>query len=120
VGTRPKISADAVGVELASELRGWLDEMPAQKVTECLIGGIATQEVPSEWARYMARLDGAISFIVPPLPNIRPIRHATPDELLKMQFAAGSMAPKVEAACEFARSAVPRPGLVGCRMRVQS
>ena len=37
-------------------------------------------------------------------PAARPIRRATPDELASMEFAAGSMGPKVEAACRFARA----------------
>lgn len=36
-------------------------------------------------------------------PEARAIRRAHPDELEKLGFAAGSMGPKVEAACEFAR-----------------
>ncbi|TIC78403.1 carbamate kinase [Crenobacter intestini] len=36
-------------------------------------------------------------------PEAKAIRHAHPDEIEKMGFAAGSMGPKVEAACEFAR-----------------
>jgi carbamate kinase len=34
-------------------------------------------------------------------PDARPIRRATPAELRARQFAAGSMGPKVEAACRF-------------------
>jgi carbamate kinase len=33
----------------------------------------------------------------------RPLRRATPDELARLPFDAGSMGPKVEAACEFVR-----------------
>ncbi|MGP5476172.1 carbamate kinase [Pseudomonas helleri] len=36
-------------------------------------------------------------------PDQKGIAHAHPDELEKLGFAAGSMGPKVEAACEFAR-----------------
>lgn len=36
-------------------------------------------------------------------PDQKGITHAHPDELEKLGFAAGSMGPKVEAACEFAR-----------------
>jgi carbamate kinase len=36
-------------------------------------------------------------------PQAQPIRRATPEELDSMHFAAGSMAPKVEAACGFVR-----------------
>jgi len=35
-------------------------------------------------------------------PNARPIRAATPEALARRQFPAGSMGPKVEAACAFA------------------
>lgn len=41
-----------------------------------------------------------------PLSTASPIRHATPTELRPLRFAAGSMGPKVEAACRFAE----RPG----------
>jgi len=34
-------------------------------------------------------------------PEARPIRMATPDELRRSHFAAGSMGPKIEAACRF-------------------
>jgi carbamate kinase len=34
-------------------------------------------------------------------PDAHPIRHATPAELRELEFAPGSMAPKVEAACRF-------------------
>ena len=36
-------------------------------------------------------------------PDAKAIRHAHPDEIEKLGFAAGSMGPKVEAACDFAR-----------------
>jgi carbamate kinase len=34
-------------------------------------------------------------------PDAHPIRRATPAELRAMEFASGSMGPKVEAACRF-------------------
>jgi carbamate kinase len=37
-------------------------------------------------------------------PTQRAIRRASPDALAAMQFAAGSMGPKVDAACRFARA----------------
>jgi carbamate kinase len=37
-------------------------------------------------------------------PSARQVRRASPDELSSRQFAAGSMGPKVEAACRFARA----------------
>jgi carbamate kinase len=36
-------------------------------------------------------------------PTARLLSHTTPDELSRYQFAAGSMGPKVESACEFVR-----------------
>jgi carbamate kinase len=37
-------------------------------------------------------------------PSARAIRRASPDALAELHFAAGSMGPKVESACDFARS----------------
>ena len=37
------------------------------------------------------------------LPGQRALRHVTPTELARHRFAAGSMGPKVEAACRFAQ-----------------
>jgi len=37
-------------------------------------------------------------------PDARPIRTASPDDLESLEFAAGSMGPKVEAACRFVRA----------------
>ena len=42
----------------------------------------------------------------------RPIRRAEPSELANMSFAAGSMGPKVEAACRFARL-TGKPAAIG-------
>jgi len=35
-------------------------------------------------------------------PDAHPIARARPEELRRMHFASGSMAPKIEAACRFA------------------
>jgi carbamate kinase len=37
-------------------------------------------------------------------PDARPIARARPEELRRIRFASGSMAPKVEAACRFAET----------------
>jgi carbamate kinase len=37
-------------------------------------------------------------------PRARPIKSAAPAQLSRMSFEAGSMGPKVEAACRFARA----------------
>lgn len=44
-------------------------------------------------------------------PNARPIKRATPDELEAYDFAAGSMGPKVEAACHFVRATGKRAAI---------
>ncbi|MBN1631522.1 MAG: carbamate kinase [Thermoleophilia bacterium] len=44
-------------------------------------------------------------------PDSRAIRRAAPDALEDMEFAAGSMGPKVAAACEFARATGGRAGI---------
>jgi carbamate kinase len=44
-------------------------------------------------------------------PEERPIRHAAPGELRRMDFAAGSMGPKVEAACRFVERTGGRAGI---------
>jgi carbamate kinase len=44
-------------------------------------------------------------------PSQRAIRRAAPDALAAMPFAAGSMGPKVEAACRFARSTGKRAAI---------
>ncbi len=43
--------------------------------------------------------------------DARAIRRASPEALEKLQFAAGSMGPKVEAACDFARATGGRAGV---------
>jgi carbamate kinase len=45
-------------------------------------------------------------------PTQKAIRRASPDELRKMKFPAGSMGPKVEAACRFA-AATGKPAAIG-------
>jgi carbamate kinase len=45
-------------------------------------------------------------------PRQRAIRRVTPDELARMSFAAGSMGPKVDAACRFARL-TGKPAAIG-------
>jgi carbamate kinase len=44
-------------------------------------------------------------------PTQRAIRRASPDALAAMKFAAGSMGPKVEAACRFVRATGKRAAI---------
>ena len=47
-----RITVNDVGLGTARVIRPWLDEMPAEKLAEHLIGGIAILDLPkSEWRR---------------------------------------------------------------------
>jgi arginine deiminase len=51
-------------------MRPWLDEMPAPKLAEHLIGGIAVLDLPkSEQATMLEEAFGGTDFLVPPVPN---------------------------------------------------
>ena len=51
-------------------MRPWLDEMPAAKLAEHLIGGIAILDLPkSELSTMLAEAYGGTDFIMPPVPN---------------------------------------------------
>lgn len=64
-----RITVNDIGLE-AGRLRPWLDEMPARKLADHLIGGIAILDVPrSEWSAMMESAFGPTHFIIPPIPN---------------------------------------------------
>lgn len=65
-----RITPNSVGPGLQNVIRPWLDEMPAQKLAEHLIGGIAVEDLPkSEGSLMLSSALGGTSFIVPPIPN---------------------------------------------------
>ena len=43
-----RVTRNSVGAGTASAIRPWLDEMPAKKLAEHLIGGIAIADLPAE------------------------------------------------------------------------
>ncbi len=45
-----KITDDLVGPGLTHELRAWLDELPAGRLAELLIGGVTWRDVPDDFA----------------------------------------------------------------------
>jgi carbamate kinase len=53
-------------------------------------------------------------------PNSRPLRRVTPSELSAMTFDAGSMGPKVEAACRFANESATRRAAIGALADVEA
>jgi arginine deiminase len=64
-----RITAHHVGSAMLADLRAWLDEMPAEKLAEHLIGGIARFELPFEPHGTFGRYLGPADFVIPPLPN---------------------------------------------------
>ena len=65
-----RITTNDVGANTARVVRPWLDEMPAAKLAEHLIGGIAILDLPkSETSGMLADAYGGTDFIIPPIPN---------------------------------------------------
>jgi arginine deiminase len=64
-----KINPDTVSPIGLTDLRAWLDAMPAKELAERLIGGITTSEIPSDIYTNLRKHIDPIRFIVPPLPN---------------------------------------------------
>ncbi len=64
-----RIDAAAVGADMASELRAWLNEMPASELGRFMIGGIARAELPFAPTGLGGQTMEPQDFILPPLPN---------------------------------------------------
>jgi arginine deiminase len=65
-----RITPTSVGRVVAKHIRPWLDAMPAPKLAEHLIGGIAIEDLPkSESSKLLLELLGGTSFLIPPIPN---------------------------------------------------
>jgi arginine deiminase len=64
-----RINAASVGCDMARELRGWLDKMPAPELGRLLIGGIARAELPFAPSGLGGMTMEPQDFILPPLPN---------------------------------------------------
>ncbi len=65
-----RITRNDVGLGMVDVMRAWLDEMPAPKLAEHLIGGIAILDLPkSERAQMLAEAFEATDFLIPPIPN---------------------------------------------------
>ncbi len=64
-----RLTEDIVGVGLIHQLRDWMDELPAEKLAEFLIGGVAVAELPFEVEGMFGPYLGANGFVMPPLPN---------------------------------------------------
>jgi arginine deiminase len=65
-----RVTANDVGPGLAPIMRAWLDEMPAARLAEHLIGGIAMIDLPrSERTAMLTEAFEGTDFIIPPVPN---------------------------------------------------
>jgi arginine deiminase len=68
-----KIVADEVGLGLVEDTRGFLESLPPRRLTEFLIGGMSTRDLPTDLGagyRALAREDiGVTEYLMPPLPN---------------------------------------------------
>ena len=64
-----KVSWNHVGVGMVSDLREWLDGLPAAELADYLIGGIVVRDLPFEPYGMFGRYLGPDGFVLPPLPN---------------------------------------------------
>jgi len=65
-----KITEDHVGVGMMTELRDWLNDLPAAALTRFLTGGITVSDLPFAPHSMFGRFLGADGFVLPPLPNL--------------------------------------------------
>ena len=65
-----RITAHTIGVGAAPVVRPWLDAMPADKLAQHLIGGIAISEMPEDTVKVLlSEAFEPAEFLVPPIPN---------------------------------------------------
>ncbi|ASJ72275.1 arginine deiminase [Granulosicoccus antarcticus] len=64
-----RIVADQIGVGMIAELRSWMDELPGNTLAECLLGGLAADDLPFKPSGLFGGYLGHHGFILPPLPN---------------------------------------------------
>jgi len=64
-----KLNANFIDLELAQQLRPWLEALPPLRLAEHLLGGLARAELPFEPRGLLARYADQADFLLPPLPN---------------------------------------------------
>ncbi|MFN8196082.1 MAG: arginine deiminase [Nocardioidaceae bacterium] len=72
-----KITDDRVGPGLSGDVRAWLAELPADRLSEYLIGGVAYQDLPDDMGGGFVRAFREIDprgFVTRPLPNTQFMR----------------------------------------------
>ncbi|MGE3872520.1 MAG: arginine deiminase [Parvibaculaceae bacterium] len=65
-----QITENVLGIQVASFVRAWLEEIPAKQLAAFLIGGIAIADLPDGKAKTLMKsaFDGT-EFALPPIPN---------------------------------------------------
>lgn len=64
-----RIVPNQIGVGMMAELRSWMGELPAAKLAEHLLGGLAIDDLPFKPTGLFGGYLGHHGFILPPLPN---------------------------------------------------
>jgi len=65
-----RITGNSVGIGAAKAMRPWLDEMPAKRLADHLIGGISIDDLPAgEISEFLTEAFGGVDFVLPPIPN---------------------------------------------------
>ncbi len=76
-----KITANRVGLGLVDGTRGFLESLPLGELSEYVIGGLATQDLPEDfrpgYAALVRESTGAREYLMPPLPNTLYTRDTT-------------------------------------------
>ncbi|MGH8086926.1 MAG: arginine deiminase [Stenotrophomonas sp.] len=76
-----QINANEVGVEFLSEVRAYLQALPARQLAETLIGGLSVFDLPDDFAGPTLQAARAqpdiVGYLLPPLPNTLYTRDTT-------------------------------------------
>ncbi len=99
-----RVASNDVGPGMAPLLRAWLGEMPAAKLTNHLIGGVAILDLPRSERASLLRdaFDGA-DFLIPPVPE-----HALPARSLVLDLQRRHGQPDVLAGAQAGNAASAR------------
>jgi carbamate kinase len=102
------ICAGGGGIPVVRDENGYLTGVEAV-IDKDLAGALLARELGADFFLMLTDVDAV--YLDWGTPGARPARSASPEALRKMAFAEGSMAPKVEAACEFAERTGGRAGI---------
>lgn len=64
-----RITWNEIGVGMVSDLRAWMDELPANQLAKYLIGGLEVGDLPFKPTSLFGNHLGEYGFVLPPLPN---------------------------------------------------